>query len=97
MDAIIHVLRYLRDNPTLGIKYNADLGQSPLYKMSQKNGLSTSNELVTFCDSSWQDDVDTSRSTGCYVITYREGIVDQSSNLPEPIAMSSAEAEYNEM
>ena len=96
MNAIIHVLRYLRDNPTLGIKYYSDWEQSPLCNLLKNNGLPTKNELVTFSDSSWQDDIDTSRSTGCYLITYRGGIVDQSSNIPEPVALSSAEAEYNE-
>ena len=96
MDAIVHVLRYLRDNPTLGIRYYANWNESPLCKMLKENGLSTNNELVTFSDSSWQDDIDTSRSTGSYIVIYRGGIVDHSSNLPEPIALSSAEAEYNE-
>jgi hypothetical protein len=49
-----------------------------------------------FSDSSWNDDVDTGRSTGCFIITYIGGIVDHSSNLPDPVALSSAEAEYNE-
>ena len=30
------------------------------------------------------------------MIWYRGGIVDHSSNLPDPVALSSAEAEYNE-
>jgi hypothetical protein len=52
--------------------------------------------LFTFSDSSWNDDVDHGRSTGCYIITYMGGIVDHSSNLPDPVTLSSAEAEYNE-
>jgi hypothetical protein len=48
-------------------------------------------------DLSWNDDVDTGRSTGCFLIFYMGGIVDHSSNMPDPIAMScSAEAEYNQ-
>jgi hypothetical protein len=49
-----------------------------------------------FSDSSWNDDVDTGRSTGCFILTYMGGIVNHSSNTPDPVALSSAEAEYNE-
>jgi hypothetical protein len=49
-----------------------------------------------FSDSSWNDDVDTGRSTGCFIITYMGGSMDHSSNMPDPVALSSAEAEYNE-
>ena len=52
--------------------------------------------FITFSDSSWNDDVDTGRSTGSYLISYMGGIVDHSSNMPDPVALSSAEAEYNE-
>jgi hypothetical protein len=49
-----------------------------------------------FTDSSWNDDQDTGHSTGCFIITYMGGAVDHSSNMPDPVAMSSVEAEYNE-
>jgi len=34
--------------------------------------------------------------SGSYLIVYMGGIVDHSSNMPGPVAMSSAKAEYNE-
>ncbi len=49
-----------------------------------------------FTDSSWNDDVDTGRSSGCFMIIYMGGVVEHSSNMPDPVALSSAEAEYNE-
>jgi hypothetical protein len=52
--------------------------------------------LFGFTDSSWNVDQDSGRSTGCFVITYMGGIVDHGSNMPDPVALSSAEAEYNE-
>jgi hypothetical protein len=36
------------------------------------------------------------RSTGCFIIIYMGGIIDHSSNIPDPVAQSLAEAEYNE-
>ena len=41
--------------------------------------------------------MDIRRSTEGYMIWYMGGIVDHSSNLPDPVALSSAEAEYNEV
>ena len=96
MDSIVHLLRYIRDSPSFGIKYYSDYEQSPVHKMLKQNGINTNRELVTFSDSSWQDDPDNSKSTGCYLNIYRGGLIDHSSNMPDPVALSSAEAEYNE-
>ena len=49
---------------------------------------------MTFTDSSWNDYVDTGRSTGGYIILRQAGAVDYGSHLPVPFAMSSGEAEY---
>ena len=96
MDSIVHLLRYIRDSPSFGIKYYSDYEQSPVHKMLKQNGINTNRELVTFSDSSWQDDPDNSKSTGCYLNIYRGGLIDHSSNMPDPVALSSAKAEYNE-
>jgi hypothetical protein len=48
-----------------------------------------------FTDSSWNDDQDSGRSTGCYIITYMGCVVDHSSNMLNPVALSSEEVEYN--
>jgi hypothetical protein len=64
--------------------------------MLKKEGHCQQHPFFSFSDSSWDNDVDHGRSTGCYIITYMGGVVDHSSNLPNPVALSSAEAEYNE-
>jgi len=95
-EAMFHLLRYLRDHSQLGIKfYNNYLG-CPLYATLKEEQLIQSHPFFAFSDSSWNDDVDHGRSTGCYIITYMGEIVDHSSNLPNPVTLSSAEAEYNE-
>jgi hypothetical protein len=96
LDSIVHLLRYIRDSPSFAIKYYSEYKASPIYQLLKQNGINTSSELITFSDSSWQDDPDNSKSTGCYLNIYRGGLIDHSSNLPDPVAMSSAEAEYNE-
>ena len=46
-------------------------------------------------DSSWLDCLDTGRNKGSFLIFSQGGIVDFSTFVPFPVAMSSAEAEYN--
>jgi hypothetical protein len=95
-EALLHVLRYLRDNALLGIKFYSESSQAPLIAMLRGQKIEQVHPFFGFSDSSWNDDADTGRSTGCFIIIYMGGIVDHSSNMPEPVALSSAEAEYNE-
>jgi len=95
-EVIIHLLRYLRDNTMYGLQYYSDIGESPIYKMLLSQNIQEQHLFFGFTESSWNDDQDTGRSTGCFIITYMGGVVDHSSNMPDPVAMSSAEAEYNE-
>ncbi|MFN9983118.1 MAG: hypothetical protein ACK53Y_24540, partial [bacterium] len=95
-EALIHLLRYLRDNTLWGVRFYSDIFDSPIHQMLTRQNTPEKQLLFGFTDSSWNDDQDSGRSTGCYIITYMGGIVDHSSNMPDPVALSSAEAEYNE-
>jgi len=95
-DVLLHLLCYLRDNALLGIRFNSDLFRAPLIQMLEKQQIQQQHAFFGFSDSSWNDDADTGRSTGCFILTYMGGIVDHSSNMPNPVALSLAEAEYNE-
>ncbi len=95
-EALLHLLRYLRDNDNLGLQYYSNIQEAPLTKMLTTQNVSDQHLFYGFSDSSWNDDQDSGRSTGCFIITYMGGIVDHSSNLPDPVALSSAEAKYNE-
>ncbi len=96
MEALLHLLRYLRDNIYLGLKFYSDITMSLITISLSSNGISLDNPLYTFTDSSWNGDIDTGRSLGCFVIFYMGGVVEHSSNMPDPVALSSPEAEYNE-
>ena len=66
-----------------------------MYKVLQENNIEIKQDTnVIFTDSSWNDCVDTGRSTGGYVAMSQAGPVDYGSHLPVPVAMSSGEAEY---
>ena len=61
----------------------------------QENNIQiTQDTIVMFSDSSWNDCIDTGRSTDGYIALSQGGAVDYGSHLPVPVAMSSGEAEY---
>jgi len=96
LKALVHLLRYLRDHILLGVRYYSDISFAPVTKLLKEHSHELTDLFYAFSDSSWNDDVDNGRSTGCFLIYYMGGIVDHSSNLPDPVALSSAEAEYNQ-
>ena len=64
VERLIHLLRYIRDKKTLGLKYYADIHDSPITDLLTQASIKTKNHLMAFSDSSWQDCPDTRRSTG---------------------------------
>ena len=89
------MLRYIRDNKTLGLKYYADLNDAPVTDLLRQANIKTKNHLMDFSDSSWQGCPDTGISTGAYIILYQGGPMDRGTHVPGPVAQSSAESEYN--
>jgi hypothetical protein len=94
--AMLHLLRYLQDHPNVGIRFYSDYMNAPMTKALIAENALVSHPLFGFSDSSWNDDIEHGHSTGCFIIIFMGGVVDHSSNLPDPVALSSAEAEYNE-
>jgi hypothetical protein len=95
-NALLHVLRYLRDHSFFGITFYGELSDAPIYKMLKSVNMESNEPFLTMSDSSWNDDVDTGKSTGMFQNYYQGGCVDHSSNMPDPIALSTAESEYNQ-
>ena len=92
---LVHLLRYIRDNKTLGLSYYADMKDAPLSDLSRQAIINTENQFMALSDSSWQDFPDTGISTGAYIIFYQGGPIDHGTHVPGPVAQSSAESEYN--
>ncbi len=90
------MLRYLRNNCYLGIRFYSNLEDAPLIKMLKFQNIAQHHPFFGFLDPSCNDNDDSGHRTGCFIITYMGGAVDHSSNLSDPVALSSAEAEYNE-
>ena len=52
-EGLIHLLRYIRDNKTLGLKYYADLNDAPVTDILRQANIKTKNHLMGFSDSSY--------------------------------------------
>ena len=50
---------------------------------------------MDFSDSSWQNCLDTGRTTGEYIILYQGGPIDHGTHVTGPVAKSSAESYYS--
>ena len=85
-EVLVHLLRYIRDNKTLVLKYFADMIDAPVLDLLRQASIKTENRLMDFYDSSWQDYSDIGRSIGAYIIFYQGGPIDHGTNFPVPVA-----------
>ena len=89
-EGLVHLLRYIRYNKTLGLKYYTDLNDAPVTDLLRKANIKTKNHLMAFSDSSWKDCPETGRSTGAYIIFYQGGPIDHGTHVPGPVSQSIA-------
>ena len=78
LKAALHVLRYLKNNPTLGIY----LSKEPNYT------------ITAYCDSDWAACPDSRRSVSGYIVLIGDSPICWKSKKQATISLSSAEAEY---
>jgi len=93
--ALIWLMGYVKATPNKGIRFYSRIRDSPVYSLLKENDTEmNSSNLVTFSDASWQDCLDTGRSTCGRISFFQGGAVDHSTYVPVPVAMSSGESEY---
>ena len=92
LEGLVHLLRDIRKNKTLGLKYYAGLNDAPATDLLRQTNIKTKKHLTDFSHFSWQDCPDTERSTGAYIIFYQGGPIDHDTYVPEPFAQSSTES-----
>jgi hypothetical protein len=63
MTALINLVFYTNQHTHLGLTYYYDVTKYLVYQLLQDNSITLSKHVFTFCDSNWDDDHDTSRST----------------------------------
>ena len=89
-EGLVHLLRYIRENKTLGLKYYADLNDAPVTDILRQANIKTKNHFMAFSYYSWQDCPDTGRITGEYIIFYQGGPTGHGTHVPGPVAQYSA-------
>ena len=62
-EVLVHILIYIRENKTLGLKYYADMNDAPVTDLLRQASIKTKNHLMAFYDYSWKDCPETGRST----------------------------------
>ena len=92
---MLHLIGYTENTSNKYLKFYSNLKESPIYKGLVENKITIDEDtVVTFTVSSWNDCIDTWRSTGGNCSIMQGGPVDHSSHLSIPKAMSSGEAKY---
>ena len=89
-EGLVHLLRYIRDNKDLVLKYYDDMKYAPLYYLLRQANIKTENQFIVFSDSSCKHFTDTGRSTGSYIIFYQGRPIDHGTHVPGPVTQSNA-------
>ena len=89
-EGLVHLLRYIRENKTLGLNYYADMKDALLSDLLRQDNIKNEYQFTAFSDYSWLYFTDTVRSTGAYIIFYQGGPIDHSTNFPVPVYQSSS-------
>ena len=63
-ELLVHLLRYIRYNKTLGLNYYSNMKDAPLSDLLRKSSINDENKLMDLSDSSWKYCPDTGRHTG---------------------------------
>ena len=72
-EGLLNVLRYIRDNTTLGLKYYDDMNDTPLSDLLRPTNIKTENQLMVFSDYICQDCIYTGINTVAYIIFINVG------------------------
>ena len=94
-EGLVHLLRYIRENKTLGLKSYAFMNDAPLYDLLRQDRIINENQLLAFSDYSWQYCPETGRIIGACIIFYQGEKIDHCTHVTGPVNQSSAEREYN--
>ena len=78
----VNLLRYIRDNKTLGLKYYVDINDAQVSDLLRKASTKNESKLIAFSDSSRKDCPDTGRSTVAYIISYQGGTIEHGTHVP---------------
>ena len=52
IEGLVHILKYIRENKTLGLKYYAYMNYAPVSDLLRQASIKTENQLMAFSNSS---------------------------------------------
>ena len=67
-EGLLNLLRCIRVNTTLGLKYYSKTKDAPLSELLRQSFIKTENMLMIYSDSKCQYCTDTGRSTGVFLL-----------------------------
>ena len=83
---LVQLLRYIRGNKTLGLKYYPKIEDSRLSNILRQAIIKTEKQLVVFSNSILQDFPDTVRSKVEYIVFYKVVTIYHCTHVPGPVA-----------
>ena len=83
---MVHILKYIRNNKTLGLKYYDDMKDAPSSELLRQASIKAENKLMAFYNSSCQYCPDTVRSTEVHIIFYKDEIIDHGTHVTGTVA-----------
>ena len=84
-EGLIHVLRYIMENKTLGLNNYADTKDAPVSDLLRQANIKAENQLTALYGSSLKDCLDTDISTGAYIIFDQGGPIDHVTHVSGPV------------
>ena len=89
-ERLVHLLRYIRYNKTLGFNYYADMNVVPVSYLLIQAIIKTDNQLMVFSYSIWQYCPEIGRIIRAYIIFYQGVPINHGTHVPGPVAQSSS-------
>ena len=89
-EGLIHLLRYIRDNKTLGLKYYAEMKDASLSDLLIQAIMNTENQLMALYDFIWQGCPYNGISTGAYMIFHQIVPIDHGTHVSGTVYQSIA-------
>ena len=85
-EVLVNLLRYIKDNKTLGLNYFIYIKDAPLSDLLRQANINTKNQLTALSDSIGQNIPETARIIGAYIIFYQGGPIDNGTHVPGPVS-----------
>ena len=95
LEGLVNLLKYIRDNKTLGLNCYADIKDAPLSYLLRQTNTKTENQLMVFLILVGKIVQTLAEVQEHALFFYQCGPIYHGTHVPGPVAQSSAESDYN--